>query len=80
MSQMLLEIRNVTKIHTQRSLVGGKRTIIASQDFTLGIPAHPASVITIAGESGSGKTTLANLVLGYIRPTAGQIVCEGHAI
>jgi len=70
----------VTKVYTQRSLIGGKRTIIALQDFSLGIPARPASVITIAGESGSGKTTLANLVLGFIRPTSGQIIYEGHNI
>jgi peptide/nickel transport system ATP-binding protein len=80
MSQMLLEIRDVTKVYSQRSLIGGKRTIIALQNFTLGISARPASVITIAGESGSGKTTLANLVLGFIRPTAGQIIYEGHDI
>jgi peptide/nickel transport system ATP-binding protein len=78
MSQPLLEICNVTKVYTQHSLMGGKRTVIALQDFNLSIPARPASVITIAGESGSGKTTLANLVLGFVRPTSGQIIYEGH--
>lgn len=78
MSQPLLEIRNVTRVYTQHSLIRGKRTVIALQDFNLSIPAHPASVITIAGESGSGKTTLANLVLGFVRPTSGQIIYEGR--
>ena len=78
MSQPLLEIRNATKVYTQHSLVGGKRTVIALQDFSLSIPARPASVITIAGESGSGKTTLANLVLGFVHPTSGQIIYEGR--
>ncbi len=80
MSQPLLEIRNVTRVYTQHSLIGGKRTVIALQDFNLTIPARPASVITIAGESGSGKTTLANLVLGFVRPTSGQIIYEGRDI
>ncbi|MBI5961328.1 MAG: ABC transporter ATP-binding protein [Chloroflexi bacterium] len=77
MSQPLLEIRNVTRVYTQHSLTGGKRTVIALQDFSLNIASRPASVITIAGESGSGKTTLANLVLGFVRPTSGQIIFEG---
>jgi peptide/nickel transport system ATP-binding protein len=78
MSQPLLEIRNVTRVYTQHSLTLGKRAVIALQDFSLNIPARPASVITIAGESGSGKTTLANLVLGFVRPTSGQIIYEGR--
>src|SRR5688572_25924523 len=77
MSPPLLEIRNLTRVYNQRSFTGGKRTVIALQDFNLTIPARPASVITIAGESGSGKTTLANLVLGFTNPTAGQILYEG---
>jgi peptide/nickel transport system ATP-binding protein len=80
MSQPLLEIRNVTRVYTQHSLTTGKRMVIALQDFNLSIPARPASVITIAGESGSGKTTLANLVLGFVRPTSGQILFEGRDI
>lgn len=80
MSQPLLEIRNVTRVYTQHSLTQGKRTVIALQDFNLTIPDRPASVITIAGESGSGKTTLANLVLGFVRPTSGQIIYEGRDI
>lgn len=78
MSQMLLEIRNVTKVFTQQSFGGDKRKVVALQDFNLSIPAEPATITTIAGESGSGKTTLANLVLGFVRPTTGQIIYEGQ--
>jgi len=78
MSQMLLEIRNLTKVFTQQSIGGSKRETVALQDFNLSIPASPATITTIAGESGSGKTTLANLVLGFVKPTAGQIIYEGQ--
>jgi peptide/nickel transport system ATP-binding protein len=37
-------------------------------------------VITIAGESGSGKTTLANVVLGFLSPTSGQVLYQGKNI
>jgi peptide/nickel transport system ATP-binding protein len=80
MSEMLLEIRNATKVYKQRGIGGGKKEVIALQDFNLNIPKQPASIITIAGESGSGKTTLAQLVLGFTRLTSGQIIFDGQDI
>ncbi len=80
MSQNLLEVRNVTKIFTRHSLIEGNKSVVALQDYNLTIPREPASIITIAGESGSGKTTLANLVLGFMSVTSGQIIYEGQDI
>jgi oligopeptide/dipeptide ABC transporter ATP-binding protein len=78
MSQMLLEIRNATKIYRQRKVGGVTREVVALQNFNLNIPTKPASIITIAGESGSGKTTLAQVVLGFTTLTSGQIIYEGQ--
>ncbi|NIN66677.1 MAG: ATP-binding cassette domain-containing protein, partial [Anaerolineae bacterium] len=39
-----------------------------------------AEIITIAGESGSGKTTLANLILGFVDLTSGDILFKGTSI
>src|SRR5258708_2389740 len=78
MSEMLLEIRNATKLYKQRGAGGGKKEVVALQDFNLSIPRKPASIITIAGESGSGKTTLAQVVLGFTRLTSGQIIYDGQ--
>jgi ATP-binding cassette subfamily C protein len=39
------------------------------------IPA--GSFVTVTGESGSGKTTMADLILGLIRPTRGEILVDG---
>ena len=77
MSQPLLEIKNVTKIYGGTGFFRKSRMTVALQDFNLTIAAKPATITTIAGESGSGKTTLANLVLGFIRPTSGQIFYKG---
>jgi oligopeptide/dipeptide ABC transporter ATP-binding protein len=38
------------------------------------------TIMTVAGESGSGKTTLAMLLLGFIKPTTGQIIYRGKDI
>jgi len=78
MSQMLLEIRNATKLYRQRGKGGQKREVVALQNFNLNIAKNPASIITIAGESGSGKTTLAQVVLGFTTLSSGQIIYDGQ--
>ena len=77
MSQPLLEIRDATKIYRGGFLQPGQQ-LIALQNFNLTIPEQPATITAIAGESGSGKTTLANLILGFISPTSGQILYRGQ--
>jgi peptide/nickel transport system ATP-binding protein len=77
MSQPLLEIRSATKIYRGGFLRPGQQ-LVALQNFNLTIPEEPATITAIAGESGSGKTTLANLILGFISPTSGQILYRGQ--
>ncbi len=79
MSTPLLEIRNVTKVYGG-GLLRSSDQVVALQDFSLTLYEKPATITTIAGESGSGKTTLANLILGFISPTSGQILYKGRDI
>jgi len=74
-----MEIRQATKIYGS-GLLGGGDQVIALQDFDLTIDEKPALITTIAGESGSGKTTLANLVLGFIGLSSGQILYKGQDV
>ncbi|MGC8766278.1 MAG: ABC transporter ATP-binding protein [Brevinematia bacterium] len=37
-------------------------------------------ITSIVGESGSGKTTLANIILGFLKPTKGDIIWKGNSI
>ncbi|GIK71029.1 MAG: peptide ABC transporter ATP-binding protein [Chloroflexota bacterium] len=77
MPEPLLEIKNATKVYGGTGFFSKKRTTVALQDFNLTIDAKPATITTIAGESGSGKTTLANLVLGFVKITSGQVLYKG---
>ncbi len=79
MPQPLMEIRRATKIFGGGFLQGGNQ-VVALQDFDLTITENPAMITTIAGESGSGKTTLANLILGFIGLTSGQILYKGQDV
>lgn len=78
MADLLLEIRNATKVYAQRAIGGVKREVVALQNFNLRIPKQPASIITIAGESGSGKTTIAQVVLGFTGLSSGEIIYDGQ--
>ena len=48
------------------------------KDVSLTIPDHKLVVFT--GPNGGGKTTLAKIIMGLIRPTAGQILYNGQDI
>ncbi len=81
MPSPLLQIRNATKIYSTPGFLGKEgKSVVALDDFNLTIDHSPATITTIAGESGSGKTTLANLVLGFIRLSSGQIIYDGEDV
>ncbi|MCX7115930.1 MAG: heme ABC exporter ATP-binding protein CcmA [Gammaproteobacteria bacterium] len=50
--------------------------LIQNLNFTL----HPGQCVQIQGKNGAGKSTLLKLVVGLIRPHAGHILWQGHAI
>ena len=52
----------------------GTNTVI--DDFNLTI--SPGEKVAFVGPTGTGKTTLINLLLGFYRPTQGQILIDGH--
>jgi peptide/nickel transport system ATP-binding protein len=54
--------------------------MIALDNFSLILDGGQPRITTIAGESGSGKTTLANLVLGFVTPSSGEILYQGQNI
>jgi ATP-binding cassette subfamily B protein len=47
----------------------------AVHDFTLSVA--PGETVALVGASGAGKSTVLNLVIGFIRPTAGQLFLDG---
>jgi peptide/nickel transport system ATP-binding protein len=80
MSTPLLEVRNATKIFGGGGILKKQPKVIALQDFDMIMPEEPATITTIAGESGSGKTTLANVILGFLNLTSGQILYRGQDV
>ena len=75
-AEPLLQIKDAT-LEFGGGFLSSQPPLVALDSFSLDLHESPAQITTIAGESGSGKTTLANLVLGFITPTQGQILYKG---
>ena len=74
----VLEADHLTRIFS-RGLFN-KVENVAVNDISLRVDDDNPSITVIAGESGSGKTTLASMLLGFMRPTSGEIRYAGRDI
>ena len=71
----LLEIHHVKKVYTTR--FGGNQ-VTALKDVNFAV--EDGEYVAIMGESGAGKTTLLNILAALDRPTAGEVLLNGHDI
>jgi ABC-2 type transport system ATP-binding protein len=69
----VIALRGVTKVY--RSFLR-RRTVRAVDGLSLEI--STGEIFGIAGPNGAGKSTLINLLLGFLRPTAGTVTIEGR--
>ena len=69
MDEVILRIKNLTK------RFGG---LLAVNDLSFEI--KRGEILGLIGPNGAGKTTVFNLVTGFLRPTRGEIIFEGHNI
>ncbi|RJQ10064.1 MAG: ABC transporter ATP-binding protein [Dehalococcoidia bacterium] len=65
----VLELRGLTKRY-------GALTAVSSVDLNV----SAGEILGLLGPNGSGKSTTLNLVMGFIRPTAGEVIIDGHSL
>lgn len=76
MSEILLELRNVTRIFDlSQGVLHRAAALTAVADVSLEV--RRGEVFALVGESGSGKTTLAKMLLGLLPPTSGEVLVGG---
>ena len=64
---MLLTTENLTKRY-------GSFTALDELTFSIA----PGEVVGLLGPNGSGKTTALRIILGFLRPTSGRALLDGH--
>ena len=64
--------------HISYTVQEGDSTLGILNDISLTIDDHKLVVFT--GPNGGGKTTLAKIIMGLVKPTAGQILWNGQDI
>lgn len=79
MSNVWLDVRNVTKVFRIGGIYFGER-LTAVDNVSLRFLDGEKIFLSIVGESGSGKTTLAKMILGIVEPTSGDILYNGKSI
>ncbi len=78
---LLLEARNLRKVYTKSTgLFSPRSENVALDNFSMALDDETPVFIAIAGESGSGKTTLAQMLLGFTKPSSGEILYRGQNI
>jgi NitT/TauT family transport system ATP-binding protein len=73
MSDAIIEARAVDMVFITR-----KGSLTALKDFSLQV--RPGEVLSIVGASGCGKSTFLNIVAGFIKQTAGEVLLDGEPI
>ncbi|MDR1861489.1 MAG: ABC transporter ATP-binding protein [Candidatus Ancillula sp.] len=72
-AESLVEVYGVTK---EFSIRGQKEPLKAVDNITFTV--RKGQTTALVGESGSGKSTVANIVLGLLAPTHGEVAFNGH--
>jgi len=71
----LIQVQTASKIYG--SFLNRGDVTVAVDNVTFTLSDDTPAITAIAGESGSGKTTLSLLMMGQIRPDAGQVLYRG---
>jgi len=70
---LLLRVEGLTKYYTSGYVF--TKQVLGAKDVSFFL--RKGEILSLVGESGSGKTTVANMILGLIKPTRGNIYLDG---
>lgn len=76
MHEYIIELDGISKTYGAGGLFARRNQTRAVSDVSFSV--LPGETYGIVGESGSGKTTIAHLILGILKPDAGQVFIKGQ--
>ncbi|HEY8596687.1 MAG TPA: ABC transporter ATP-binding protein [Devosiaceae bacterium] len=75
---VLLRFNAVSKTFGSRFLGGTPNLALDTCSFRLS--GGQPQIVSVVGQSGSGKTTMARMILGFERPTGGEVLYRGKSL
>lgn len=81
MSEPILSVKNL-KVHfpIKTGLPFFSKTSLVKAVDDVSFDLYKGETLGLVGESGCGKSTLGRAILQLIKPTAGQVICEGKEL
>ena len=76
----LIEVQHLTKSFVAETNLFGKPTSLVQAVDDVSFSIKRGEAFGLVGESGCGKTTIGKMLVGLLRPTAGEIIFEGRNI
>ncbi|HEX7238657.1 MAG TPA: ABC transporter ATP-binding protein [Longimicrobiaceae bacterium] len=73
----MIRLSEVSKVYSAPPWRAAGGRVRALDGVTLEVP--PGTALGIVGPNGAGKSTLIRLLLGFLRPTSGEVRIEGEA-
>nr|WP_241426773.1 ATP-binding cassette domain-containing protein [Dysosmobacter acutus] len=67
---MVLKVDHVFSSYRRRGFSRSRQEVLRDVSFTV----SQGEILGLVGESGSGKSTLARVILGLVRPDAGEVI------
>ena len=68
--ELVLKVDHVFSSYRRRGLSRSRQEVLRDVSFSV----RQGEILGLVGESGSGKSTLAKVILGLVRPDAGEVV------
>ena len=74
----LLQVNHLTKVFIAGML--SKRQVKAVDDVSFEVKGEKPQITALVGESGSGKSTILRTILGFIKPSSGEVLYKGKNV
>ena len=71
-----IEFKKVNKTYNDINLKNNSVEALKNVSFSV----EAQEIMVVIGPSGCGKTTLLNLIAGFIKPTTGEVLFDGHPV
>lgn len=77
MSEVLINVRNLTKFFTAKRNIWGNPTTFVKAVENVNFQVYKGETLGVVGETGCGKSTVGRTLVGLYKPTKGTVTCDG---